>query len=211
VRGIEGVPLRETRLPFMGSVRRAQTADKVLEALAQGTAALPETLAMLGPDALSPPTRPDTTELGAFLFNDVAGALNEGTGIRLRFPQVRHVAFFGDLGPWLTQPDVVVFDYDGNVLRTPAAWLYLKRADVEWQAGNVPATQAAMAGAGEMTRRWSGRPVGGWREEGLEGIRRLSLALLQAEAGRAYDPQDPRAAVRGAYTRALVDIGTLAR
>ena len=209
LRGIEVIPLRETRLPFMGSVRRALTAERLLKGLANPGAPLPDTLTMIGPDALSPPTRPDTTELGAFLFNDVAGAVNEGNGIRLWFPRVRHVDFFGDLGPWLRQPDVAVFDYEGNVMRVPAAWLYLRRAQVEWEAGRIPLAADAMAGAEEMTARWQAMGGGPWRAQGLTAIRQQAQTMIEAEARARAD--DPRARARPGYLGAVSRVAELAR
>ena len=160
---------------------------------------------------MSPPTRPDTTRVGAFLFNDVAGALNEGTGVRVAFPRVKKVLFFGDLGPWLTQSDAVVFSYEGNVLRGPTAWLYLRRAQVEWDAGRVPGAAAAMNQAEPLARRWSAQSASRWRDEGLEGIRRQAQAMLDAENTRAYESGDPRAATRPGYVAALGRIEELAR
>jgi hypothetical protein len=211
VRAMEEAPMRGTQVPFMGSVRRAVTAGRVIKGLRDATAPLPDTLAMLGPDAMSPPTRPDTTRVGAFLFNDVAGALNEGTGVRVAFPRVKKVLFFGDLGPWLTQSDAVVFSYEGNVLRGPTAWLYLRRAQVEWDAGRVPGAAAAMNQAEPLARRWSAQSASRWRDEGLEGIRRQAQAMLDAENTRAYESGDPRAATRPGYVAALGRIEELAR
>ncbi len=212
VHGMTGVPLGETGMPFLGSLRRAQTAKRVLETLPAGNASLPARVEMLGPDALSPPTRPDTTALGAYLFNDLAAALDEGSGIRLRFHEVRQVQFFGDLGPWITQPDVVVFDYQGVVKRGPTAWLYLRRAEVEWQAGRIAGALEALARAEEFTRRWASEVTAGpWRERGLEGVRRQALAMLQMEAGRAYGRGDPRRSARGEYSLRLARCVTLAR
>jgi hypothetical protein len=165
---------------------------------------------MLGPDALSPPDRPDTTELGAFLFNDVAAALDEGTGIRLRFPQVQRVRFFGDLGGGL-DPDVVVFDYAGNVMRAPIAWLYLKRAEAQWSRADVAGTAQAMGYAEEATRRWMALPPGPWRQQAAEGIRAQALGMLQIEATRSYAQGDARAVARDAYGRALAKVAELAR
>jgi hypothetical protein len=203
--------MKGTHLPFMGSVRRAVTAGRLLKGLGDATAPLPDSLVMLGPDALSPPTRPDTTQLGAFLFNDVAGALNEGTGVRVAFPRVHHVSFYGDLGPWLTQPDAVVFSYDGNVLRGPTAWLYLRRAQVEWAAGHVPPAAVAMNQADTLTHRWIAQSAGPWKSEGLEGIQRQAQAMIDAESTRTYRSEDPRAATRPGYVAALRRILEIAR
>jgi hypothetical protein len=211
VRAMEEAPMRGTQLPFMGSVRRAVTAGRVLKGLGDATAPLPDTLMMLGPDALSPPTRPDTTRLGAFLFNDVAGALNEGTGVRVAFPHVRQVRFFGDLGPWINGPDAVVFSYEGNLMRGPTAWLYLKRAQVEWDAGRVPNAAVAMNQANTLTRRWTAQASGSWRDEGLAGIRAQAQGMIDAEGSRAYPPGDPRAATRPGYVAALRRILEIAR
>ncbi|TMQ70578.1 MAG: hypothetical protein E6K80_08085 [Candidatus Eisenbacteria bacterium] len=210
LRGMESAPLRETHLPFMGSVRRAASARRMLAALADPSAPLPDTLLLIGPDALSPPTRPDTTALGAFLWNDIVGAVNQGTGIRLTFPQVRRVDFFGDLGPWIRTPDVGVFDYQGNVTRGPVAWLYLRRAQVEWNAGRIPTTALAMTAAEEMTKRWRIEIADGWRDEGLRAIRQQSEAMMAEEMRANRPPGDPRAGARQGFIQALARVRQVA-
>ena len=210
VRRIEELPMRDTGFAYMGSVRRAVTAEKILRGLARETAALPESLAMVGPDAVASPADRDTTELGAFLFNDVAGALNEGTAIRLRFPEVRHVEFFGDLGPWLRQPDITVFDHQGNVTRGPSAWLFLRRAEAEWNLGRVSETAASMARARAMTDRWIATTQDPWRRKGLEAIHREALVILD-RVSRAPPPGDLRALAKPSYLRALAEIAESTR
>jgi len=211
VRSIEALPLRDTQLPFMGSVRRALVADRLLQALSSANTPLPDSLALIGPDGLSPPTRPDTTALGAFLFNDVAGAIDQGSAIRLRFPQVRHVEFYGDLGPWLRTPDVAVFDYAGNVLRGPTAWLYLRRAQVEWQAGRIPTSSDAVRRAFEMTRLWKTSVRPPWREEGLGAIRALAEAMIAEETPLERAADDPRRAMSSGYLHAVAQVAEIAR
>jgi hypothetical protein len=210
LRGIEQAPLRDTHLPFMGSVRRALTARRLLSGLSDPSAPLPEHLVLLGPDALSPPTRPDTTQLGAFLFNDILGAVNQGNGIRLRFPRVHQVDFYGDLGSALPA-DVAVFDYEGNVLRGPTAWLWLRRAQVEWRAGRVPSTAIALAEARKATDGWRSDLAGRWREEGLNAIRQQAEGMLAEESGVSRTPGDPRSPVREAYRRELAQVLELSR
>ncbi len=210
VRGMEVVPLQRTTLPFMGSVRRALTVHKVFAGLAEASAPLPADLVMIGPDGASPPTRPDTTALGAFLFNDLSGALNEGSGIRLRFPAVRRVRFYGDLGPWIGEPDVVVFDYDGSVVRGPTALLDLHRAEVEWQAGRIGSAALALSAAEEMTRRWRALPAGPWRENGLDTIREQALAMIEEEK-RTTRGADDRRVPRAGYLSAVARVGALTR
>jgi hypothetical protein len=135
--------------------------------------------------------------------------VGQGDGIRLAFPQVKRVEFFGDLGSGLEEPDVGVFDYHGGVLRGPTAWLWLRRAQVEWNAGRIPTASAAMAEAQRMTVRWKERVRGRWREEGLQGVRQQVQTMLAEEQAAPRAPGDPRAAVRPGYLRSLADIGRL--
>jgi hypothetical protein len=136
--------------------------------------------------------------------------MNQGTGIRLRFPQVRHVDFFGDLGPWIRTPDVAVFDYEGNVMRGPTAWLYLRRAQAEWNARRVPTTAEAMGAAEEMTKRWRAEIGDGWRDEGLRAIRQQTEAMMAEEMRANRLPDDPRARAGPGFIQALARVRQIA-
>jgi len=96
-------------------------------------------------------------------------------------------------------------------MRGPTAWLYLKRAQVEWDAGRVPDAAVAMNQAETLMRRWTAQTAGSWREEGLGGIRGQAQAMIDAEGARTYSPGDPRAATRPGYVAALRRILDLAR
>jgi hypothetical protein len=211
IRMIEELPLRETGLPFMGSVRRALTAQRLLNALNDPSAPLPSHLVLLGPDALSPPAGRDTTQLGAFLFNDVVGAAGQGDGIRLAFPHVKKVDFFSDLASGLDEPDVGVFDDRGGVLRGPTGWLWLRRAQVEWTRGRIPEAVAAMREAFRMTERWRSTVQGRWRDEGLRGTRMQTEAMLRAERDARWPAGDPRLAARPGYLGAIGQVAELTR
>jgi len=204
VQSIELARLPGTTLPRQGTVSRAVVARRVFEELPAAPAPPPAELELLGPNALTPTGSPDTSALARYLYHNFSAALDQGQAVRLRFPDVRVVRLHPDLDATVHMPDVIVFGYDGSLRRGPAAWLFLRRAQVEWSAGRPAESLAALARAEEMTQRWLGEVAPGpWREEGVSGIRGQAQAMQQAlERGPAPAP-GAAAAQRDAYRDAL--------
>ncbi len=190
-RVMERSTLAGSDMRTFGVVQRPLLAKRVLEGLGEGEAPLPEEVSFVGPHALNPASRADTTWLARYAFTNLRAALDEGRGVQVFFPQVRYVRFFRDLDSSLTQPDVFVLDYQGGLQRGPAALLYLKRTEVAWKSGMAAQALDSAVRAEAMARRWALQvPAGSWRGRGAASIRHEAASVLAAMGAAPHaDPE----------------------
>ena len=120
------------------------------------------------------------------------------------FPSVQKVTLYPDLGPWVREPDVMVFGYEGTLKRGPTAWLYLRRAQVKWSAGRGAEAAQALSRAEDMTSRWLSEVApGAWRDEGVAGIRGQAEAMIAALDREPASPAGVPLPLRTEYRAAL--------